>query len=102
MRKIAEVARKQRLLDFARDAKLLLETLALTLSFDESGIVENAGCFGGEGIENLAVQTGKSGGALRIQIAHAEKIATFGATFRGSAGLGGCAGPDIPGVERNH
>ena len=56
MRKFAEIARQQRLLNVARDIDFLLHALAFAFAFDEAGIIENAGGVGGQGVENLAIE----------------------------------------------
>ena len=95
MGKFAEVAREERLLNVARDVDLLFEALAFALAFDETGVVQNAGGVGGEGVENLAVELGEGGGAARVQVEDTEKIAALH-TDHGFLGVG--AGH---GVERN-
>ena len=53
---IREIPRKQCLLDVARDVDLFFHALALAFTYDESGIVQNAGGVGGQRVENLAVE----------------------------------------------
>ena len=93
---IAEFARQQRLLNVAGDADFLLDALAFALAFDEAGVVENAGGFDGDGVENLAIEFGECSGTARIEIEHAEKIAALDVDHRLDPGVG--AGH---GVERN-
>ena len=54
--KVAEAVRKQGLLNVARDVKFLLQALALAFALHEARVVENAGGFAGEGVENLAIE----------------------------------------------
>ena len=78
MREIAEPAREKRLLNVARDAEFLLQALALALVFDQARVVQNAGGFDGEGVENLAFEFGERGRAAGIEIQNAEKMPAFG------------------------
>ena len=74
VREIAEAARQERLLNFPRDAQFLLEALALAFALHEARIVQNAGGFDGQGVENLAIEFGKGRGAPRIEIQNAQKL----------------------------
>ena len=74
VRKIAEAARQQGLLNFAGDAQFLFEALALPFALDQAGVVQDAGGFDGQGVEDLAVELGEGGGAARVQIKNAEKL----------------------------
>ena len=74
MRKIAEAARQQRLLNVARDAQFLLEALALALALHQTRVVQNAGGFDGQGVQNLAIEFGKGRRASRIEIQNAQKL----------------------------
>ncbi len=96
MREIAEAARQKRLLDVASDADFLLHALAFAFALDEACIVENAGGFYREGVQNPAVELRERGGSAGVEIHDAEKIAAFilDRRIRG-------AGPRH-GVERNH
>ena len=86
VRKIAEAARQERLLNFPGDTQFLLEALALALAFHQARVVQNAGGFDGQGIENLAVKFGKGRGPPRIQIENAQKLAALNVDdrFRGA------------------
>ena len=77
MRKVAEAARQQRLLNIASDADFLFEALAFAFALDEARVVENAGGFDGEGVENLAVELRERSRAAGIEIQHAEKMAAL-------------------------
>jgi hypothetical protein len=74
---VAKILRQESLLNVAGNADFLLETLALPLAFDQAGIVENACCVGGEGIQNLAVELRECSRAPRIQLENAKKIAAL-------------------------
>ena len=77
MGKVAEAAGQQRLLDIAGDVEFLLEALALAFALDQARVVQNAGGFDGQGIEDLAIEFGKGGGAARIEVENAEKMAAL-------------------------
>jgi hypothetical protein len=63
---IREIAREEGLLDAARNVDLFFHALALALADDEPSIVQNACRVGGEGVKNLTVEFGESGGAAGI------------------------------------
>ena len=58
---VVQSARQECLLDFARDAEFLLEALALAFTLNQSGVVEDAGGFDAECVENLAIDVGECG-----------------------------------------
>src|SRR5712692_7010297 len=70
----AEIAWEKRLLNVAGNVDLLLEALAFALTFDEAGIVENAGGVAGESIQDLTVELGESRRSPRIQVKDSEEI----------------------------
>jgi hypothetical protein len=84
MRKVVQAVRNERLLNGARDGKLLLEALALALLLQQARVIENAGGLAAEGVENLAVDGGEGGNAARIEIDDAEQ----GAVLEVAAGIG--------------
>src|SRR5579862_493217 len=77
VRKFAEAARQKGLLNFPSDAEFLFEALALAFPLDEPGVVQDAGGFYGQGIEDLAVEFGECGRALRIQIQDAQEVSAL-------------------------
>ena len=91
MGEVVEAVRNKRLLDGARDGKLLLKALALALLLNQAGVVENAGGLAAEGVENLAVDGGEAGDAARIEIDDAEQRAVLEV----AAGIGNGAGGSV-------
>src|SRR6266436_5989598 len=77
MREFAEIPREKPLLNSASDIDLLFEALAFALALDQASVIQNAGGVGGQGVKNLAIQLGEGRGPARIQIEHAEKIASL-------------------------
>src|SRR5262249_40618075 len=59
VRIVAEIFRKQGLLDVARDTDFLLQALAFALALHEARVVENAGGVCSERVENLPIELGK-------------------------------------------
>src|SRR6266404_5188841 len=74
MRVIAKTTREKSLLNVACDGEFLLETLTLAFILDQAGIIQNAGGFDGERVQDLAFEFGKSGHATGIQIDDAQKM----------------------------
>jgi hypothetical protein len=101
MREILEASREKGLLDVAGDAEFLLEALALTLVFDQARVVQNAGGFDSEGVEDLTVEFGESGSVAGIQIDNAQKIPSFGMNggFRGAGAMHCVKGNGDDGAE---
>src|SRR6266853_10033 len=71
---IRNAVRKKGLLDVAGDAELLLEALALALIFDQARVVQNTGGLNSEGVQDLTVEFGESGGVAGIQVDNAQKV----------------------------
>ena len=78
MREIPEAAGEKGLLNVAGDAEFLLQPLPLTFVFDQARVVQDAGGFDRQRVQDLALEFGESGGAAGIQIDDAEKLSSFG------------------------
>ncbi len=75
MGKVVQAVGNERLLDGARDGKLLLKALALALLLHQARVVENAGGLAAERVQNLAVDGREGRDATRIEIDDAEQRA---------------------------
>src|ERR1700680_1967096 len=74
VREIAESARKQGLLNVPGDVEFLLKSLSLAFAFDQARIIQNAGRFRSQSVQDLAIELGKGGGGARIEVDDAEKM----------------------------
>ncbi len=63
VRVILQSMRKQSLLDLARNAEFLFESLALAFALDQLRMFQNTSGLCAERLQNLAVQLGKRRGA---------------------------------------
>ena len=77
IRKVVQAVGNERLLDGARDGKLLLQALALAFPLHQARVVQNAGGLDRERVENLAVDGGEGRDAPRIEIDDAEQRAAL-------------------------
>ena len=66
MRKFAEIARQQRLLDIARDVDFLLHALPFALAFHQPRVIQNTGSVCRQRVQDLPVQFGERRRAARI------------------------------------
>src|SRR5713101_2651689 len=70
-----EFAGQQRLLNLAGDTQLLSQALPLALVFDQPGVVNHAGGFHRQGVQDLPLQAGKRRRTPAVEVKDTEQLA---------------------------
>src|SRR5205807_5697587 len=66
------------LLDFASDTEFLFEALTFSLSFHQPRVIQDAGGFDGDCVQDLAIEPRKCSRASRIEIQNTQELTMFG------------------------